>query len=64
MKVKFDVNGNGSFMLYRDGVLLVNYQGPLGYGSGNYWKEGIYRDTGVTITTAVDYANLELTTTP
>jgi hypothetical protein len=64
MNVKFDINGNGYVQLYRDGVLLVNYQGPLGYGNGNYWKMGIYRDPASTVTNAVNYKNVELTTVP
>jgi hypothetical protein len=64
MKLKFDINGNGYFMMWRDGQFIVNYKGSLGYGDGFYWKMGIYRDPAVTVTTAVDYKNLQILPTP
>jgi hypothetical protein len=57
--VDFDNSGNGYLHVWRDGVEIVNYQGPIGYGQQVYWKEGIYRaDAPQTI--AVDYQNLDI----
>ncbi len=43
----FDYNtgGNGQMKVYRDGVLLVDYTGPLGYNDavGPYLQLGVYR---------------------
>jgi hypothetical protein len=33
----------GFAQIWRDGVQIVNYSGPLGYGQATFWKEGIYR---------------------
>lgn len=38
--------GNGGYVrVWRDGVQIVNYTGPLGYGTdtASFWKQGIYR---------------------
>jgi hypothetical protein len=45
IQVNFDNTGNGYLNVWRDGVQIVSYHGPIGYGSGQtyYWKEGIYR---------------------
>ncbi|MFY9658490.1 MAG: heparin lyase I family protein [Methylocystis sp.] len=60
----FDASGNGHLVVTRNGVTIVNYSGPLGYGGANgylYWKEGIY-ESQTTTTMAVDYSNLSITT--
>jgi hypothetical protein len=63
IQVKFDNNGNGYLDVWRDGVQIVDYNGSIGYGSGQtyYWKEGIYRSPAAE-TMTVDYANLHITT--
>jgi hypothetical protein len=61
IQVRFDNTGNGFLIVWRDGIEIVNYHGPLGYGTGTYWTEGIYRaDAPETI--AADYQNLVITT--
>ena len=50
---KFDVT-NGFLKIWRDGVQIVNYTGPMGFGQGTYWGSQIYRplttnDTQVSI---------------
>ncbi|RYG97548.1 MAG: hypothetical protein EON58_09485, partial [Alphaproteobacteria bacterium] len=58
---RLDPHGNGLLDVYRDGVQLVHYTGPLGYNDavGPYWKEGIYRAAG-DVTMAVNYMNTSL----
>jgi Ca2+-binding RTX toxin-like protein len=54
---------NGHLDVIRDGVTLVNYDGPLGWNNMGsvYWKEGVYRaDAGESI--AMDYSHLSVTT--
>ena len=41
--VNFGVTGNCFLKVARDGKEIVNYDGPIGYGYGVYWKHGIYR---------------------
>ena len=43
ISVKFDNAGDGFLKVARDGKEIVNYDGPIGYGYGVYWKHGIYR---------------------
>lgn len=64
IQVMFGSDGNGTLKVWRDGVQIVNYSGPLGGGSGDgyYWKEGVYRASGGTNTMAADYSNLQITT--
>lgn len=59
--IKFDPFGNGMLDVWRDGVQLVDYSGPLGYNdsTGPYWKEGIYRQ-GSSETMAVNYSGFTL----
>lgn len=46
---------SGKLVVTRDGIVVVNYTGPLGWGAMGqiYWKEGIYRaaTTGTMIAT-------------
>jgi len=37
-------DATGFVQVWRDGVQIVNYNGPIGYGQATFWKEGIYRD--------------------
>ena len=41
--VNFGLTGEGFLKVSRDGTEIVNYDGPIGYGYGVYWKHGIYR---------------------
>jgi hypothetical protein len=65
IQVNFDNNSSGYLNVWRDGVQIVHYQGPIGYGSGEtyYWKAGIYRAPAIE-TIAVDYQYLQITTLP
>src|SRR5579883_3281109 len=65
ISANFQNNSNGFLEMWVNGTQIINYHGPLGYGAGNYWKEGIYQDpssTGETIT--ADYKNLVISGTP
>ncbi|MET0529188.1 MAG: heparin lyase I family protein [Microvirga sp.] len=61
MTVKFDPFGNGILDVWRDGVQLVNYRGPLGYNDqiGPYWKHGVYREASPE-SMAVNYSDFSL----
>ena len=64
IQVAFDPTGkSGHLEVVRDGAVLYDYSGPLGYTSQSsvYWKEGIYRASAAE-TIAVDYKNLAITT--
>jgi hypothetical protein len=43
--VNFDLDGKGFIDARRDGEQIVDYDGPIGYGYGVYWKHGIYRES-------------------
>ena len=64
--MKIDTNfandSSGYLYVWRDGVQIVNYHGPIGYGDATYWKEGIYSAVDGNQTIAVDYSNLKITT--
>jgi Polysaccharide lyase len=45
-----------------NGTQVVNYHGPLGYGTPTYWEEGLYRNAGPTQTVTADFRNLSITT--
>jgi hypothetical protein len=59
--MKFDPFGDGMLDVWRDGVQLVNYDGPLGYNDeiGPYWKQGVYREASPE-TIAVNYSDFSL----
>lgn len=58
--VRIDHAGAGFLRVWRDGVQVVDYAGPLGYNDsvGPYFKAGLYRQTSPT-TGVVTWANLE-----
>ena len=65
MKIEsnFADDSSGYLYVWRDGVQIVNYHGPIGFGDQIYWKEGIYRDVDPgNQTMAVDYSNLKIVT--
>ena len=60
----FQDNANGFLDVWVNGVEVVKYSGPIGYGTASYWKEGIYEGYTPTQTLTVDYANTIVTSTP
>jgi Ca2+-binding RTX toxin-like protein len=59
IEVRFENNGNGFLNVWRDGVKIVSYSGPIGYDNGVYWKYGIYRsETDTKI--AVNYRDMSV----
>ncbi|KQO69354.1 VCBS domain-containing protein [Methylobacterium sp. Leaf89] len=60
----FDNGPNGRLVIVRDGVVIADYSGPLGFapaGEGTvYWKEGLYR-YHASETVAVVYSDLDIT---
>ena len=61
VQASFSNTSSGYLEVWLNGVQVVNYHGPLGYGAGTNWEYGIYRSTAPE-TVAVDYRNLTLTT--
>jgi hypothetical protein len=61
LQIKFD-SVNGYARVWRDGVQIVNYTGPLGFGQPVYWKMGIYRGTTTNDVQAADYQNFVIGT--
>ena len=59
--VNFSTTDAGYLQVWRDGVQIVDYHGPIGLGDSVYWKEGVYRSTA-SETMAVDYSNLKIVT--
>jgi hypothetical protein len=54
-----DDDDGGSVDVWLDGEQIVDYSGPVGYGYGVYWKQGIYRAASPE-EIAVDYRGLEI----
>ena len=52
---------SGYLQVSINGAQVVNYHGPLGYGTPTYWEEGLYRSTTNQTITA-DYRALSITT--
>lgn len=54
-------DASGRLMVVRDGKVIADYSGPLGYKAGEQvqWKEGLYREAAPQ-TIAADYANLQI----
>ncbi len=55
------VGGKGAIAVIIDGVQVVNYKGPVGYGAQTYWMNGMYRATVPEIA-AAQFRNLNVTT--
>jgi large repetitive protein len=64
VEVSFQNNANGFLEVWINGTEVVNYHGPIGYGGGNYWKEGVYEGWSSNQTIAVVYKNTMITATP
>jgi hypothetical protein len=60
VQADFSNTGSGYLDVSINGNQVVNYHGPLGYGTGTSWEYGIYRASAPE-TTAVDYRNMMLT---
>lgn len=60
IEVRFAHDRTGFARVWRDGKQIANYRGPVGYGYGNYWKQGIYRPAAKE-TMAISYRNLTVT---
>jgi hypothetical protein len=60
MKIETKFGGQGILRVTRDGVRLAEYSGQLGYGSGAYWKFGVYRSEAKG-TLAATYTGMTLT---
>ncbi|UYV37195.1 heparin lyase I family protein [Rhodobacteraceae bacterium D3-12] len=65
-EVVFDYNGEGELRVYRDDVMIVDYNGPLGYNDdvGPYLQMGLYRGKlsgPIPETMAAQFRNLEVT---
>lgn len=63
IQVTFNPDGEGTLVVVRNEITIVNYTGPLGWAdqTGVYWKEGIYKTVSPE-TVTVDYSNLAIST--
>ncbi|POR43061.1 heparin lyase I family protein [Methylobacterium sp. V23] len=61
IKAVFDPTGAGRLVVVRDGQVIADYTGPMGYADtkGVYWKEGIYRSPAAE-TIAATYSDLQI----
>ncbi|QDF36263.1 heparin lyase I family protein [Bradyrhizobium symbiodeficiens] len=64
MEVNFQNNANGFLEVWINGQQVVDYHGPIGYGGGVYWKEGVYEGWSSNQTITVDYSNTVITAKP
>ena len=64
LEADFANNSSGFLEVWINGTEVVNYHGPLGYGGGVYWKEGVYEGWSSNQTITVDYSNTVITTAP
>ncbi|KRR10485.1 hypothetical protein CQ12_10555 [Bradyrhizobium jicamae] len=53
-------NGGGYLQVSVNGIQVVNYRGPLGYGATTYWMYGLYRSP-TSETVAAKFRNMMLT---
>jgi hypothetical protein len=61
VQANFSNTGAGYLKVSVDGQVVVNYQGPLGFGNPTYWEYGIYRSPA-SETAAAEYRNMTLVT--
>jgi hypothetical protein len=52
---------SGYLDVWVNGIQVVNYHGPLGYGAPTYWEEGLYRNAGPAETVAASFRDLIIT---
>jgi hypothetical protein len=64
IKIQTNVSNTsaGYLEVWVNGAEVVNYHGPLGYGTPTYWCEGLYRNAGPSQTVAADFRDLMITT--
>jgi hypothetical protein len=62
MQANADNTGRGLLDIWVDGVEVVNYHGPLGYGAPTYWEQGLYRSADASQTIAANFRDLTVTT--
>jgi hypothetical protein len=62
IQANVDNTSNGHLDVWVDGVEVVNYHGPLGYGFSTYWMEGLYRSADASQTLAANFRDLIITT--
>lgn len=62
IQVKFASKGDGFLRVWRDDVNVVDHRGPLGTGTGTYWKEGVYRSSTAQ-SVAVSFRRLKIAAT-
>jgi hypothetical protein len=55
---------NGTLSVFRDGVQIVNYYGPMGFGGPAHWDYGVNRAPTTNDIQAADYRNMVLTSSP
>lgn len=63
IKVQANVDNarEGFLGVWVNGVEVVNYHGPLGYGAPTYWEEGLYRSADASQTVAASFRDLIIT---
>ena len=57
-----DDTSKGFLDVWINGVRVVNYRGPLGYGYPTYWLEGLYRSADQSGIIAGNFRDLSITT--
>jgi hypothetical protein len=62
MSANVSNNSSGYLDVWVNGTRVVNYHGPLGYGTPTYWEYGLYRSAGPPETAAANFRNMTLTT--
>lgn len=58
-RLHLEDNNRGIVDIWLDDEHIVDYSGPVGYGYGVYWKQGIYRATSPEVIT-IEYRNLHI----
>jgi hypothetical protein len=64
IEASFQNNSSGFLEVWINGTQVVDYHGPIGYGGGVYWKEGIYEGWSSNQTITVNYANTNVSAAP
>jgi large repetitive protein len=64
VEASFQNNASGFVEIWINGTQVVDYHGPVGYGGGVYWKEGIYEGWSSNQTITVNYSNTTVTAAP
>ncbi|WP_024516067.1 heparin lyase I family protein [Bradyrhizobium sp. Tv2a-2] len=64
MRTNVTNSGQGFLDVWVDGVEVVNYRGPLGYGFPTYWMQGLYRSADQPLAIAANFQDLIITTEP